>query len=378
MQAYIAEELAAFLLDTYHSKHLPQMVADFKVAGFTKENLSLNPHKVYLMIVVASFDRRPFTGAAGGYEYIWGMKGKSNSLPARLSIMGLSDPNRVSAASREKIRSVLAEEKIAGHLLARYENVDYSKTIYDAAAASENLFRMLLAANSAKDSLQIYSKLIEIHGIGETIASKLLKYLLREIAIGNIPPGNSPLSVTWPIVNEYHNEQAVIKLRKLGADIAPLAMGLLLQKEDPFAIDALFYLNRYDQRLLDEFIADMSQWKTYETKTSASFIPKEKTLANVEKAKLLLAVIEDVCTDIRGVTKEELQGLVQPRQLEAAANKLYANMAGYASKGDINNMHRYYENCLNSGASRWDFILEKIGKKSLQTEWERFRKIFES
>ena len=378
MQAYIAEELARLLIETYHSKHLPQMVDNFATAGFTKEKLSKDLKCIFLMIIVAAYDRRPFTGAAGGYEYIWGINNKQRSLPTRFTNIGLSEPSKIINTSSETIRDILAGEKIAEYSLLSHDNIDYSRTIYDAAITSEDLLDMVLKSKIPKDVVKIYNSLMSIHGIGETIASKLVKYLLREIAIGKIESGVFPLSVVWPITNEYHNEKSILKLKKLGSDVVPLTMGVLLHEQEPFAIDSLFYLNRHEPRIIDEFIEDIAQWKGYEGKTTVKPVIMNYAAANIEKAKVLLNIIKDVCNDIKGLTKKDLQGLAQPRQIEAAANKLYANMAEYASNGDINNMYRYYQNCLSSGASKWDLILERIGKKSLRSEWERFNKIYES
>ena len=39
-------------------------------------------------------------------------------------------------------------------------------------------------------------------------------------------------------------------------------------------------------------------------------------------------------------------------------------------------MFRYYKNCLASEANKWDWLLDKIGRKSLKSEWERFQAIY--
>ena len=380
LQAIIAEELSVLLLETYQFKHSPQMKSDFAVAGFTRDSLINSPEILFMMIITASYDRRPFTGEVGGYEYIWGIKAKEASLPNRFKRIGLSNPDVIKALNRDDIRDRLKAEVVKETALDGVDKVDYTKTFIDVATSTSRLHELLLKAKTPNDVTTIYNTINQIHGIGDTIAAKLTKYLLREIAIGEIQPNSFPLTVVWPLVNEYHNEQALIKLRRVGSDVVPLTMGLLLVKGDPFALDALFYLNRYEPRLLDEFISDVSQWAYGGSKAKDPMIMKEKAIgppdSNKQKATLLLAVIKDVCDDIEGITKDQLLGLAQPHSLKAAATKLYKGMAVYASKGDTDSMFRYYKNCLGSEASKWDWLLDKIGRKSLKSEWERFQAIF--
>ncbi|MDA8335425.1 MAG: hypothetical protein M0Z41_10640 [Peptococcaceae bacterium] len=376
-QAFAAEELSSFLIETYQTKHLPQMVNDFSQAGFTKELISKHPQKVFLMLLVAAYDRRPFTRAAGGYEYIWGMRGNKGGLPARFSSIGLSDPFQVKNLLQEEIRKRLKREMINHYPLDSADYVDYSKTLLDAANSSEIVFDLLLKAEDSNDIVNIYNVITHVHGIGETIAAKLIKYLLREIAITNIEPRYFPLSVVWPLVDEYHNKIAIEKLRKIGSDVVPLSMGLLLQKGDPFAIDALFYLNRYDPGMLDDFVSDVSQWSAYYKRQHAAPKPAAMTLPDRDKAIRLLEIIRDVCDDVKWITKEELMGLGQPNQVQSAAKRLYQTMATYASTGDIIGMYSYYHNCLGAKSGmEWDWLLEKIGRKSLKSEWERFQKVY--
>ncbi len=379
LQAIIAEELSVLLLETYQHKHFPQMKSDFAGAGFTRDSLINSPEKLFMMIVTASYDRRPFTGEVGGYEYIWGFKAKEASLPNRFERIGLSNPDEIKALNRDEIRDKLKAELVKEIALDGLDRVDYSKTFIDVSTYTSSLHELLLKAKTPNDVTTIFNNINQIHGIGDTIAAKLTKYLLREIAIGEIQPNSFPRSVVWPLVNEYHNEKALIKLSRVGPDVAPLAMGLLLMKGDPFALDALFYLNRYEPRSLDEFISEVSQWAYVGSKVNDPMIVKEKAIgtndSKKQKATLLLAIIKDVCDGIGGISKEQLFGLIQPRNLQAAANKLYKQMEIYSSNGDVNRMYNYYQNCLSSDATK-DWILEKSGRKSLKSEWERFQSIF--
>jgi hypothetical protein len=203
-QALIAEELSALLLETYQNKQVQQMVADFAKVGFTKNALLHSPNQIYLMVVTASYDRRPFTGVAGGYEYIWGMKEQERTVPSRLIQRAPSDKVRVLKCSLEEISILLKQEKYKEYELNRFESVDYAKTLINIATVTEELHDMLVHTTSSKDANCVYNELTKIHGIGETIAAKLIKYMLREIGIGKIDTSSFPLSVAWPLVYCQH------------------------------------------------------------------------------------------------------------------------------------------------------------------------------
>lgn len=380
VQAYAAELLSSLLIDTYHSKHAPKMKEDFALAGFSKESLSSSVDQLFLMIVTASYDRRPFSGYWGGYEYIWGMKEKENSIQARFARNRLSNLSYIRSITKNEITTILTEEKIKDVTLARVDNVDYARTLIDIASSVNLIHFKILQAKSSSDVSELYNDIVQIHGIGDTIASKLIKYTLREIGIGNLHPKEIPLSAAWSLTEEYHVKEAIDKLNALGNNIVPLAMGLLMKHGDPYAIDSLFFLNRFEQKTLEELITDIKQWsntpiRNHPTNTGST-IETNDSDQRIAEAKKLLSVISDVCDDIKGITREQLKGLVQPNQLQAAARKLYANMANYASKGDIHNMVRYYENCLKTTSS-WDWLLESIGRKCLKTEWSRFKNIYD-
>ncbi|EEG79134.1 hypothetical protein [Dethiobacter alkaliphilus] len=376
LQALIAEELSQLLFETYQEKHLPQMVKGFGSAGFTRATLVQSPANLFLMLVTATYDRRPFTGAAGGFEYIWGIKDREQGIPARFKAMGLAEPTRVSKMSQSDLQAFLAREYIGDYTLDGVSKVSYAASLLSAAEIVDSLHKRCVQVKSSVDASDFYIELTKVYGIGETIAAKLSKYLLREIAIGEITPIDFPLTVVWPLVMEYHNDQAIKKLRQLGDDVVPLSLGMLLQKGDPFAIDALFYMNRQEPVKLDEFIAEMKQWRR-SGRVNRSVV-SSKAVPNQDTAKILLGIIRDVCSDINEITASELRGLGKPEQVKSAAARLYSNMAAYASRGEIEQMYRYYQNCLRVKAGKdWDSLLEKIGRKSLRTEWERFQAAYQ-
>jgi len=72
-------------------------------------------------------------------------------------------------------------------------------------------------------------------------------------------------------------------------------------------------------------------------------------------------------------------GLDQPNRVQAAARRLYFIMADYAAKGDVHGMYNYYQNCLKAQSGmEWDWLLDKIGRKSLKSEWKRFKAVYEN
>ena len=68
--ALLAELLADKLINTYQNEQIPAMIEGFSAAGFTRTTLTLDPIKLFQMLVIAAYDRRPFTPAAGGFEVI--------------------------------------------------------------------------------------------------------------------------------------------------------------------------------------------------------------------------------------------------------------------------------------------------------------------
>ena len=134
----------------------------------------------------------------------------------------------------------------------------FARTLLDLAQLIEGGFhRQVLESRTTEDAQDIYKHLTDVHGIGDTIGAKLVKYLLREIGVSHVPAGAFPLAVVWSLADEYHVNAAIEVLgARLDISLVPLAVGILLNRDEPFAIDALFYLHRHREWELEEFIKE--------------------------------------------------------------------------------------------------------------------------
>ena len=384
--AIIAELLADKLIQTYRNEQIPAMVDGFASAGFTQMILKRDPVRLFQMLVVAAYDRRPFTPAAGGFEEIWGIRPRAQSIPQALEALSLFTPADVRRLDKNAIHHRLDSQPYFDRSLATDgRSVRFARTLPDLTRLIEGGFHgQVLKASSAEDIQAIYKNLTGVHGIGDTIGAKLVKYLLREIGIGQVSTGAFPLAVVWPITSEYHVNAAIEKLSaRLDITLVPLTMGLLLHQEEPFAIDALFHLHRHHGWELDEFIEETrAMLFSWSPELESSPAPGARAL-NVQLAQKLLTVIKEIYDASRGISSAEikhagLQGVVTAQKIEASACWLYAEMGKLASEGKAGEMVAFYQNCLHSDKGKLiGWALEQLGRTSMESEAERFRTIYE-
>ena len=110
---------------------------------------------------------------------------------------------------------------------------------------SGGLLTQIESARTASDVKTFHRRLDSIHGIGPTIASKVVKYTLRELRLSNIDTRELYPAV-MPILAEYHNARLTQELRNTYGqpDIVELVFEALKELGDPFAIDAFYYVDR--------------------------------------------------------------------------------------------------------------------------------------
>lgn len=98
-----------------------------------------------------------------------------------------------------------------------------------------------------------------------------------------------------------------------------------------------------------------------------------------QKIKNLMKIIDEIVEDCIELSKEnwaKISGLAG--KLYGSGIKLKKIMKEYADKGEIKEMMRYYENAINSTqGKKIDQLLRECNKKSLETEYSRFKRIFE-
>jgi len=385
--ALMAGLLADKLIATYRNEQVPLMVDNFTSAGFTRAELLDDEDKLFQMLITAAYDRRPFSGAARGYEVIWGIRTRTGSIAETLDRLGLFTVEAVLGKSKEELAERLQGESYHEQSLATDGGkVEYARTLVDCARLVESGLRTQLAnAETAEHVASIYKNLTTVHGIGDTIGAKLVKYLLREIGVGNVPPGCFPLSVVWPITQEYWVDDAVDKLTaRVDVTLTPLVMGLLLKAEQPFAIDALFYLQRYGERDFDQLIDELRSIRAVTPTVQPPVPPGERAKVDQELARALLGVIEEILDAARSVSQQDvihagLQGIVSAKQIQGSARWLYDEMGKLAQEGQAGEMLAFYENCLRSERGQHvGWALDRLGRKSMESEAERFRSIYQS
>ncbi|HEV8480523.1 MAG TPA: hypothetical protein VGR66_06980, partial [Candidatus Eisenbacteria bacterium] len=111
------------------------------------------------------------------------------------------------------------------------------------------------SAVSEWDVASLHYRFDSIHGIGPTIAAKLVKYLLREIQVADVAPENFSRIVPH-LLHDFQGSELMKRLapnspqtlgRRLTAEVAKLG--------EPLAIDALFYADRvYDGKIPGRFM----------------------------------------------------------------------------------------------------------------------------
>ena len=244
--SFPARSFAKKLIEVYQDKKVPAYSHHFSRAGFTKEALEANPTCLFRLIVVAAYDRQPFTRIARGWEPIWGLRTEGDSLPRVLADLGVFELRPVLGLTEEEIRQRLAEGRFYRYRLdTDGAFTRYARTLGDAAKlVTSGLHRKLLDASDERDAQRIFRDFDTVHGIGPTIASKLVMYTLREIGVGSVPPRDFT-TVVEPIIEEYHNAKMAKKLRnRFGPTCLRRLYEELRALGDPFAIDALYYVDR--------------------------------------------------------------------------------------------------------------------------------------
>lgn len=249
MSRPIARLIAEKLIDIYVYGKLPcyGKMSRTSPEGFTRQRIEHDPENSLLqMILLSAYDRKPFTLWAGGFEQIAGLNPSKVSLPGVLRSAQLFTVAEILCLEDDEIDGVLTRCSFYGHHLASYASIRYVKTFKEAAQAVASLISDIRSAGTASDVAALHRKLQSIHGIGATIASKLIMYTLRESPyFGSSIHPRELYPAVKPIEKEYHVGNIAEVLRKrYGQRIIDDILNELKELEDPFAIDALFYIDR--------------------------------------------------------------------------------------------------------------------------------------
>jgi len=248
------DKLADILIDVYNNRKIPNYLPIFTKAKVDKNAITKSPQGLFRLLIYAAYDRWPFTQWLGGWEVIWGIKDRNGiNLPKVLEKEGLLFWENIYNWDISKIK-----EKLTSIKFLRFRLSDdggktfYHNTFKQSSVLSKRIFdeKILISAKDALDVRRIKKLFVKIHGIGETIASKLVMYTLRELKIGNVHP-SAFKEVVAGIENEFHNLKLLKALSSLYNDpmIFRGIIDALNKKGDPFAIDALYYIDREEPAL---------------------------------------------------------------------------------------------------------------------------------
>ena len=252
-------ELSAALLRFHREEVIPDQISEFESWGFEKEDLRERDETLFEFTVLASYDRQPFT-FKGGSEAVWSEDpGTVRRLLESRRILKLST---VKALSEEDLRSHLTGLVFGPWRLAHDRKkqgaggTDYARTIREIAEHTNEFRTLCVSAVSEWDVASLHYRFDDIHGIGPTIAAKLVKYLLREIQVANVEPENFSRIVPH-LIQDFQNSTM---LKQLSPN-SPQTLGRRLQAEvaklgEPLAIEALFHADKnYGGKLPERFQA---------------------------------------------------------------------------------------------------------------------------
>lgn len=248
----LLNKIGEFLIKIYNNNKIPKYLGYHSRCGFTVNNLINDQNYLFRLLIFAAYDQGPYTGAAKGWEPIWGIAG-SQKLPEilkNLELFSLEDIQRLSVYS---INEKLSKVTFFNYRIDQKNSVcpQYAKTfitIYRK-IKEDSLLDKFIEANSRAQILNLFENLKQIENIGETIASKIIMYVLREIHLNNI--SNSCFSdVAKKIMGEFHNNRLIKELDNYYfKGFSDCLYDELVKNGDPYAIDALYYIDR-DERSL--------------------------------------------------------------------------------------------------------------------------------
>jgi hypothetical protein len=250
-------ELAAALTRIYREEIIPDRVAEFESWGFERKDLVESDEAFFEFLVLASYDRQPFT-FKGGYEAVWSED--PGSVRRLLESRRLLKLSTIRALGEEDLRSHLTALVFGPWRLAHDRKkqgaggTDYARTLRELAEHTSELRTLCATAVSEWDVASLHYRFDNVHGIGPTIAAKLVKYLLREIRVADVDPSNFQRIVPH-LLQDFDNS---VLLRETGTH-SPQTLGRRIQAEmtklgEPLAIEALFYVDKeYEGKLPERF-----------------------------------------------------------------------------------------------------------------------------
>ena len=248
----ILSKIGKLLIEIYNNNKIPKYLEYYNKCDFTINNLINDPNYLFRLLIFAAYDQGPYTGAAKGWEPIWGISG-SQKLPEILSNLGLFSLEDVKKHPIASISEKLRKVTFYNYHIDKKNSIcpEYAKTfktIYRK-ITEDSLLNKFIKTNSRDKVVDLFDNLIQIENIGETITSKIIMYVLREIHINNIN-NNFFCDVAKKIMGEFHNNRLIKELDNYYfTGFSQRLYEELVKNGDPYAIDALYYIDRDDKSL---------------------------------------------------------------------------------------------------------------------------------
>ena len=255
----ILSKIGKLLIGVYNNNKIPRYLEDYNKCGFTINNLTNDPNYLFRLLVFAAYDQGPFTGSAKGWEPIWGISG-SQKLPEILANLELFSLEDIKKHSIDSISGKLGSVTFYNYHIDKKNSIcpEYAKTFKTifGKITEDSLLNKFIEADSKDKILDLFDTLMQIENIGETITSKIIMYVLREIHINNI--NNSCFcDVANKIMGEFHNNRLIKELDNYYFyGFSQRLYEVLVKNGDPYAIDALYYIDRDDKSLKKDLFKD--------------------------------------------------------------------------------------------------------------------------
>ena len=232
------EEIASFLTRKFQDEKVKYIVEDFAELGFTKESLLKNKNVLFQFLVLVSFDRRPFSP----YEIVWDQNDPKSvvSTLKRKRLLELEEVKNLTEKELDKNLNGLKVKNLHLSYLDLAKKIKTSKTMKELANKIDHIHSQLKNLNSGYDVMKLHRMIDDIHGIGSTIAAKFVMYAIRCMGIGNVNLSELEI-VARNLESEWRNSKWVKQL----IDIGILEEIYEKLKEDPFAFDYFWDLDRY-------------------------------------------------------------------------------------------------------------------------------------
>jgi hypothetical protein len=239
------ERLARALVRYYNEDIVPAMVEEFDSWGFDKETLAKSNDAFFLFLVLSAYDRQPYT-RSGAYDRVWAAD--PGTVRRLIEDARLHRVSTIQEIAPERLETLLRHMLFGRLSLAGDGRLRYAETFKDVARQAAELREYTVNCKNTFEVASLHWRFDQIHGVAATIAAKLVKYLLREIDIGQVSPADFPTSIARHLIAEQHVRRALERLdQQYSRAYVSSLWGELEKLEDTFAIDALFYADRHNE-----------------------------------------------------------------------------------------------------------------------------------